>query len=95
MGMAVLTTISVVLMLVSIPNLVLSLMVGEAAILKIALALNVAINILSIGVAVMSVVAWKQGYWSLARRAYYTLAAASGLACMWSLSYWNLVGWSF
>lgn len=94
-GMAVLTAISVVLLLVSIPNLTLSLMVGEAAVLKIALALNVVVNILSIGVAVMAVVAWKQGYWNLAGRVYYTLAALTGLASLWSLSYWNLVGWSF
>jgi len=42
---------------------------------------------------VMAVVAWKQRYWRLAGRVYYTLVALTGLLSLWSLNYWHLVGW--
>jgi len=94
-SMAVLSLMSVILLLVSAPSLVLSLMTGDVAGLKIALALNSVVNVLALGAVVMAVVVWKQRYWSLAGRVYYTLVALTALASLWSLHYWNLVGWSF
>jgi hypothetical protein len=37
--------------------------------------------------------AWKRGYWTLARRIHYTLVTLAGLAFAWWFNYWNLIGW--
>ena len=70
-------------------------MTGDVAGLKITLAINSVVNVLTLGAVVMAVVVWQQGYWSLAGRVYYTLVVLTGLASPWSLNYWHLRGWSF
>lgn len=94
-SMAVLNLVTVVLLLISAPNLVLSLMTGKVAGLKIALALNIVMQGLVLGSLVMAVVVWKQGYWTLGGRVYYTLVLLTGLLSLWSLDYWHLIGWAF
>jgi hypothetical protein len=51
--------------------------------------------VLTAGALVYTVLAWKNGYWGIAARAYYTLVTVAGVAFVWLLDYWNLLGWRF
>ena len=41
------------------------------------------------------VLAWKDSYWSIPFRTYYTLVTVAAVAFVWFLNYWNLLGWRF
>jgi hypothetical protein len=41
------------------------------------------------------VLAWKDGYWSIAGRVYYSLATVAAVAFVWFLNFWNMLGWRF
>lgn len=47
---------------------------------------------LSLGLLIFTVMAWKNQYWSLMGRFYYTLITISGLGFISFLNYWNLLG---
>jgi hypothetical protein len=64
-------------------------------IMKISLGLGVLSAVLTVGALVYAVLAWKDGYWSVAFRAYYTLVAVAAVAFVWFLNYWNLLGWRY
>ena len=64
-------------------------------ILKIALGLGVLAAVLTVGALVYMVLAWKNGYWGIAGRTYYTLVTVAAVAFVWFLNYWNLLGWRF
>ncbi len=64
-------------------------------ILKIVLGLGVLAAVLTAGALVYSVLAWKDSYWSVAGRVYYTLVTVAAVAFVWFLNYWNLLGWRF
>jgi hypothetical protein len=64
-------------------------------ILKIVLGLGVLAAMLAIGALVYTALAWKDSYWSLAFRAYYTLVTVAAVAFVWFLNYWNLLGWRY
>jgi len=61
----------------------------------ILLGLGVLAAMLTIGALVYMVLAWKDCYWSLAFRAYYTLVTVAAVAFVWFLNYWNLLGWRY
>jgi len=63
--------------------------------LKVVLGLGVFSALLTIGALVYTVLAWKDGYWGVAFRAYYTLVTVAALAFVWYLNYWNLLGWRY
>jgi hypothetical protein len=63
--------------------------------IKIVLGLGVLSAVLTIGALVYTVLAWKNRYWGIAGRAYYTLVAVAAVAFVWFLNYWNLLGWRF
>jgi len=44
------------------------------------------------GALVFTVLAWKNHYWHLARRVYYTRVKLAAVAFVWFLNYWNLLG---
>ena len=60
---------------------------------KIALGLGVFSAVLTVGALVYTVLAWKNSYWGIAGRAYYTLVTIAAVAFVWFLNYWNLLGW--
>jgi hypothetical protein len=51
--------------------------------------------VLTAGALVSTVLAWKNRYWGIAGRAYYTLVTLAAVAFVWFLNYWNLLGWRY
>jgi hypothetical protein len=64
-------------------------------IVEIVLSLGVLVAVLTPSALVYSVLAWKDRYWSVAYRVYYTLAAITAVAFVWFLYYWNWLGWRY
>jgi len=81
-----------------------SVLWGEAAIMplfgvpliyRIVLGLGVLSAVMTVGALVSAVLAWKNSYWGVAARVYYTLVTVAAVAFVWFLDYWNLLGWRF
>ncbi len=51
--------------------------------------------VLSVVQAVVTVLAWRGGYWSFLGRLHYTLTTLAALAMSWQLGYWNFLGWNY
>jgi len=51
--------------------------------------------VLTVPALVSMVLAWKNSYWGIAARAYYTLVTIAAVAFVWFLNYWNLLGWRY
>jgi len=68
---------------------------GISLIAKIVLGLGVVSAALTAGALVYTVLAWKNSYWSVAARAYFTLVTLAAIAFVWFLNYWNLLGWRY
>jgi CubicO group peptidase (beta-lactamase class C family) len=62
---------------------------------KVVLGLGVLSAVLTAGALVYTVLAWKNGDWGLAARAYYTLVTVAAVAFVWFLNTWNLLGWRY
>jgi CubicO group peptidase (beta-lactamase class C family) len=62
---------------------------------KIVLGVSVLSAVLTVGALVYTVLAWKDHYWSIAFRLYYTLVTIAAVAFVWFLNYWNLLGWRY
>ncbi len=62
---------------------------------KIVLGLGVLSALLTVGALAYAVPAWKERYWSVAFRIYYTLVTVAALAFVWFLNFWNLLGWQY
>jgi hypothetical protein len=63
--------------------------------MKIALGLGVLSALLTVSALVYTALAWKDGYWGVALRVYYTLVTVAAVAFIWFLNYWNLLGWRY
>jgi hypothetical protein len=72
-----------------------NILLGPPLIIKIALGMGVLAAMLVVGALVYTVLAWKNGYWGIAFRSYYTLVTTAGVAFTWFLNYWNLLGWRY
>lgn len=68
---------------------------GVALSIQIVLGLGVAAAVLTAGALVYTVLAWKDSYWGVAFRVYYTLVTITAVAFVWFLNAWNLLGWRF
>ena len=68
---------------------------GISLIVEIVIGLGVLAAVLTIAALVYTVLAWKDGYWGLAFRAYYTLVTVAAVAFVWFLHYWNWLGWRY
>jgi len=68
---------------------------GIALIIKFVLGLGVLAAVLTAGALVATALAWKNSYWGIVARAYYTLVTVAAVAFVWFLNYWNLLGWRF
>ncbi|MBV6392474.1 MAG: D-aminopeptidase [Anaerolineales bacterium] len=62
---------------------------------KLTLGLGVLSALLTAVAVVYAALAWKDRYWSVAFRAYYTLVTVAAVAFVWFLSQWNLLGWRY
>jgi hypothetical protein len=69
---------------------------GEISLIaQIVLGLGVLAALLTVGALVYMVLAWKNSYWGLAARLYYSLVTVAAVAFVWFLNDWNLLGWRF
>ena len=59
------------------------------------LGLGVLSAVLTVGALAYTVLAWKNSYWGIAGRAYYTLVTIAAVAFVWFLNYWNWLGWRY
>ena len=59
------------------------------------LSIGLVASVLGVVSVAFVVLAWKQGYWSLAGRLHYTLVTFASLAFIWFLNNWNLLGFRF
>mgnify|MGYP001348863612 FL=1 len=62
---------------------------------KLTLGLGVLSALLTAVAVVYAALAWKDRYWSVAFRAYYTLVTVAAVAFVWFLNQWNLLGWRY
>jgi hypothetical protein len=68
---------------------------GVAPSIKLLLTTTVTSALLTATALVCIILAWKDRYWGIAFRVYYTLVTAAALAFVWFLNQWNLLGWQF
>jgi hypothetical protein len=68
---------------------------GVAPSIKLLLTTTVISALLTAAALVYIILAWKNRYWGITFRVYYTLVAAAALAFIWFLNQWNLLGWQF
>jgi CubicO group peptidase (beta-lactamase class C family) len=68
---------------------------GITLITEIAMGLGVLAAVLTVGALVCTALAWKNGYWGVVFRAYYTLVTTAAIAFVWFLNYWNWLGWRY
>jgi hypothetical protein len=70
-------------------------MFGVAVAFQFVLGLGVLSAVLTIGALVYTVLAWKNRYWGIVSRLYYTLVTVAAVAFVWFMNYWNLLGWRY
>jgi hypothetical protein len=68
---------------------------GVPMIYQVVLGLGVLTAVLTAGALVYTVLAWKNTYWGMVARAYYTLVTVTAVGFVWFLNNWNLLGWRF
>lgn len=64
-------------------------------IVELVMGLGVLSALLTPAALVYTVLAWKDRYWGIAYRVYYTLVTISAVAFVWFLNYWNWLGWRY
>ncbi len=62
---------------------------------KVTLGLGVLSALLTVAALVYTALAWKDRYWGVAFRIYYTLVTVAAAAFVWFLNQWNLLGWRY
>jgi hypothetical protein len=68
-------------------------LIGPPLIMEIALGLGLVSTAMTVGALVYATLAWKNRYWGIAARAYYTLVTVAAVAFVWFLNHWNMLGW--
>ncbi len=71
------------------------LMFGVPLILKAALIIPIVTTLLTLILLWMTVLAWKDSYWSILGRIYYSLVTLTAVTFILWANYWNLLGWRF
>jgi hypothetical protein len=59
------------------------------------LGLGVLSAVLTVAALIYTALAWKDRYWGVAFRVYYTLVTVAAVAFVWFLNQWNLLGWRY
>ncbi len=68
---------------------------GDVLLLRAVLVLPVLMLILT-PIAITGVImAWRKGYWGFVMRGYYTIVTIASVILLWTLHFWNLLGWRF
>ena len=68
---------------------------GIALTTEVALGFSLLAALLTPAAVVYTVIAWKDRYWGIAYRMYYTLVTIAAIAFVWLLNYWNWLGWRY
>jgi CubicO group peptidase (beta-lactamase class C family) len=68
---------------------------GIPLVYKVVMGLGVLSAILTVGALVYAILAWKDKYWGVLFRIYYTLVTGAAVAFIWFLNQWNLLGWRY
>jgi CubicO group peptidase (beta-lactamase class C family) len=95
LGISMLNLLFLVGFALGVPEMEQNILLDPPLIMKIALGLGVVSAVLTAGALVHTVLAWKNRYWGVVGRAYYTLVTVAAVAFIWFLNYWNLLGWRF
>jgi CubicO group peptidase (beta-lactamase class C family) len=95
LGISVLNLLFLVGLAFGVPELERNILLDPPMIMKIALGLGVLSAVLTVGALVYTVLAWKDRYWGVVFRVYYTLATVAAVAFIWFLNYWNMLGWRY
>jgi CubicO group peptidase (beta-lactamase class C family) len=89
-GAAALSLSFVVLFVVATDPI--KVLTGEAPLLNVLGFISIPLAFLTIGAVVFTVLAWKNQYWDMAERVYYTLVTLAAVAFVGFLHYWDLLG---
>lgn len=92
-GMSALYLLFLIGLLITLMNP--EIVYGVPPILIASLTIALVAAVLTIGLAIFTLLAWKNKYWSFAGRLHYTLITLAALAFIWLLNYWNLLGFRF
>jgi CubicO group peptidase (beta-lactamase class C family) len=95
LGISVLNLLFLVGTALGVPAIMQNILLDPPLIMKIALGLGVLSALLTVGALIYTVLAWKNGYWGVAFRTYYTLVTIASVAFVWFLHYWNWLGWRY
>lgn len=95
LGICLLNLLFLVGFALGVPAIMQNILLDLPVIMKIALGLGLLAAVLTVGALVYAVLAWKDGYWGVAFRSYYTLVTVAAVAFVWFLNYWNLLGWRY
>jgi CubicO group peptidase (beta-lactamase class C family) len=68
---------------------------GRISTINIILAAWLLAAVLTIGLAAMTVLVWRKGFWGVTARVHYTLTTLAALSFVWFLNYWNLLGFRY
>lgn len=68
---------------------------GISLTVEIVMGLGVLSALLTPAALVYTVLAWKNKYWGVAYRVYYTLVTVAAVGFVWFLQYWNWLGWRY
>jgi hypothetical protein len=64
-------------------------------IVEIVMALGIPSALMTLAALVYTALAWKDRYWGVAYRVYFTLVTLAALGFVWFLHYWNWLGWRY
>jgi CubicO group peptidase (beta-lactamase class C family) len=95
LGISLLNLLFLVGFALGMPAIIQNVLLDPPLITKIALGMGVLAAVLTVGALVYAVLAWKNRYWGIAGRVYYTLTTVAAVAFVWFLNYWNLLGWRY
>jgi hypothetical protein len=71
------------------------LSLGVPLIIQIALVIPLVTALLTLLLLWMTILAWKDSYWSFWGRIYYSLLTLTAMLFLVWANYWNLLGWQF
>jgi CubicO group peptidase (beta-lactamase class C family) len=95
LGMSLLNLLFLVGFALGLPAIEQNILLDPPLVVKIALGMGVVAAVLTVGALVYTALAWKNRYWGITFRAYYTLVTIAATAFVWFLNYWNLLGWRY
>jgi CubicO group peptidase (beta-lactamase class C family) len=95
LGISVLNLLFLVGFALGMPEIMQNILLEPPLIMKIVLGFGVLSAVLTVAALIYAVLAWKNNYWGITARLYYTLVTVAAAAFVWFLNYWNLLGWRY